>query len=151
VEAPDDGWVWHPKHVEQRTKENKNKIELLHLVGILLILTHRLHNKTGQPTLLPKHYKHFYKRRDKRKIKTKNVMNWHRRLASWRTAHLNRRLDFLWTKDITCLIRVQFKTTKTSKNHIINPLNAELNFICHLLALLEAHHILHVSRIRVNF
>jgi hypothetical protein len=32
----------------------------------------------------------------------------------------------------------------------INPLNAELNPICHLLALLGAHHILHVSRLRVN-
>jgi hypothetical protein len=32
----------------------------------------------------------------------------------------------------------------------INPLNAKLNPICHLLALLGAHHILHVSRIRVN-
>jgi len=32
----------------------------------------------------------------------------------------------------------------------INPLNAELNPICHLLVLLGAHHILHVSRIRVN-
>ena len=32
----------------------------------------------------------------------------------------------------------------------INPLNAELNPICHLLALLGAHHIHHVSRIRVN-
>ena len=31
-----------------------------------------------------------------------------------------------------------------------NPLNGELNPICHLLALLGAHHILHVSRIRVN-
>jgi len=31
----------------------------------------------------------------------------------------------------------------------INPLNAELNPICHFLALLGAHHILHVSRIRV--
>jgi len=30
------------------------------------------------------------------------------------------------------------------------PLNAKLNPICHLLALLGAHHILHVSRIRVN-
>jgi len=30
----------------------------------------------------------------------------------------------------------------------LNPLNAELNPICHLLALLGAHHILHVSRIR---
>jgi hypothetical protein len=33
----------------------------------------------------------------------------------------------------------------------INPLNAELNPFCHLLALLGAHHILHVSRIRVKF
>ena len=33
----------------------------------------------------------------------------------------------------------------------INPLNAELNRICHLLALFRAHHILHVSRIRANF
>ena len=32
----------------------------------------------------------------------------------------------------------------------INPLNAKLNPICHLLALLGAYHILHVSRIRVN-
>ena len=32
----------------------------------------------------------------------------------------------------------------------INPLNAELNPICHPLALLGAHHILHVSRIRVK-
>jgi len=31
-----------------------------------------------------------------------------------------------------------------------NPLNAELNPICHLLALLGAHYILHVSRLRVN-
>ena len=31
-----------------------------------------------------------------------------------------------------------------------NPLNAELNRICHLLALLGAHNILHVSRIRVK-
>ena len=32
-----------------------------------------------------------------------------------------------------------------------NPLNAELNPICHLLALVGAHHILHVSRVRVKF
>jgi hypothetical protein len=31
-----------------------------------------------------------------------------------------------------------------------NPLNAELSPICHLLALLGAHHILHVSGLRVN-
>jgi len=32
----------------------------------------------------------------------------------------------------------------------INPPNAELNPFCHLLSLLRAHHILHISRIRVN-
>ena len=33
---------------------------------------------------------------------------------------------------------------------VLNPLNAELNPICHLLALLGVHHFLHVSRIRVK-
>ena len=32
----------------------------------------------------------------------------------------------------------------------VNPLNAELNPICHLLALLGVYHFLHVSRIRVK-
>ena len=31
-----------------------------------------------------------------------------------------------------------------------NPLNVELNPICHLLALLGAHHILHFSSARIN-
>jgi len=34
--------------------------------------------------------------------------------------------------------------------HAINPSNAELNPICHFLALLRDHPILHVSRIRVK-
>jgi len=33
----------------------------------------------------------------------------------------------------------------------IDPLNAKLNPTCYLLALLGAHHILHVSRVRVKF
>ena len=32
----------------------------------------------------------------------------------------------------------------------VNPLNTQLNPIYHLLALLGAHHILHISRIRVK-
>jgi len=32
----------------------------------------------------------------------------------------------------------------------VNPSNSDLNPICRLLALLGAHHILHVSRIRVK-
>jgi len=34
--------------------------------------------------------------------------------------------------------------------NMFNPLNAELSPICHLLALLGAHRILHVSKLRVN-
>ena len=33
---------------------------------------------------------------------------------------------------------------------VLNPLNAELNPICHLLALVGDHHILHVSGVRVK-
>jgi hypothetical protein len=33
---------------------------------------------------------------------------------------------------------------------IINPLNAELNPICYLLALLGTHHVLHVTRVKVK-
>jgi len=35
-------------------------------------------------------------------------------------------------------------------NLTFNPLNAELHPICHLLALLGAHHIFHVGGLRVN-
>ena len=41
----------------------------------------------------------------------------------------------------------QFSTESFS---YFNPLNAKLNSICHLLALLGVHHILHISRIRVK-
>jgi len=37
------------------------------------------------------------------------------------------------------------------KANSLNPLNAKLNSICYLLALLGAHHIFHLSRIRVNY
>jgi hypothetical protein len=33
---------------------------------------------------------------------------------------------------------------------MINPINAGLNSICHLMALLGAHHILYFSGVRVN-
>ena len=45
----------------------------------------------------------------------------------------------------TCSHRI---TRRMSIN--INPLNAELNPIRHLLALVGARHIVHVSRVRVN-
>jgi len=51
---------------------------------------------------------------------------------------------------LTQLLWPQHTNMKLNINSFINPLNAELNPICHLLALLGAHHILHFSRIRVN-
>jgi len=45
-----------------------------------------------------------------------------------------------------CLVGVWMKLV----TDFIIPLNAELNPICHLLALLGAHHILHVSGLRVK-
>jgi hypothetical protein len=38
----------------------------------------------------------------------------------------------------------------SAPNFLFNPLNPELNPICYLLALLGAHHFLHVSRIRIK-
>ena len=43
--------------------------------------------------------------------------------------------------------RFRLSAKRTS---LFNPLNPELNPICYLLALLGAHHFLHVSRIRVK-
>ena len=42
------------------------------------------------------------------------------------------------------------RTVLNPKDKCFNPLNPELNPICYLLALLGAHHFLHVSRIRVK-
>jgi hypothetical protein len=39
----------------------------------------------------------------------------------------------------------------TMSKRLINPLNAELNLFYHLLALLGAHPILHISRIKVSY
>jgi len=64
---------------------------------------------------------------------------------------------FLRFESSTCRRRETLTEYLTEKGHffviftnLINPLNAELNPTCHLLALLETRHILHVSRTRVK-
>jgi hypothetical protein len=56
--------------------------------------------------------------------------------------------------DIATTLHHELKETFREDYNIIlklvNPLKAELNPICYLLALLGAHHFLHVSRIRIN-
>jgi len=45
---------------------------------------------------------------------------------------------------------VRTVSRKELEVRFFNPINAELNPICNLLALLGAHHILHVRRVRVK-
>jgi hypothetical protein len=55
----------------------------------------------------------------------------------------------LWTSILkNILVSKKGKHGAFFFNFYFNPLNAKLNLICHLLALLEAHPILHVGRIR---
>jgi len=50
---------------------------------------------------------------------------------------------------LVLITAVSLKLNSRPQNmYKFKPLNPELNPICHLLALLEAHHILHVSRVR---
>jgi hypothetical protein len=49
----------------------------------------------------------------------------------------------------TCIISVWVRSV-CQKEALFNPVNAELNPICHLLALLGTHHILYIRRVRVN-
>ena len=53
--------------------------------------------------------------------------------------HLQNNFPVLWNLSLVTTVINKF-----------NPLNPELNPICYLLALLGAHHFLHVSRIRVK-
>ena len=56
---------------------------------------------------------------------------------------------YCWTVHFDICTVHSLKKLTLFKNHI-NPLKVKLNPICHLLALLEARHILHVSGIRVK-
>ena len=66
---------------------------------------------------------------------------------SWISINVTRKLKqgiglkVCWKRVVECLV---------TDGTCINPLKPELNPICYLLALLGAHHFLHVSRIRVK-
>ena len=88
----------------------------------------------------------------------------HSRCASHRTMHMSyRSKTYTWNDVILvkrsmifsrhsyiCVLYMPGKQTTLIYFEVINPLNPELNPICYLLALLRAHHFLHVSRIRVT-
>ena len=63
----------------------------------------------------------------------------------------------IWKKNLQnvnllCWTALPAHKLRIAKGNVVkfSPLNAELNPICYLLALLGAHHFLHVSRIRIK-
>ena len=58
----------------------------------------------------------------------------------------------MWPKTVSHFSSLSFEHNMQMRfeEKVINPLNAELNPIRHLLALEGARHIVHVSRIRVS-
>ena len=63
---------------------------------------------------------------------------------------LGAKIEVIISGDLQAVSVEMFLLDKVLYINIINPLNPELNPICYLLALLGAHHFLHVSRIRVK-
>ena len=59
-------------------------------------------------------------------------------------------MDVYYTKNTKMWITITNKGISENKSDAINPLKTELNPIFHLLALLGAHHILHISIIRIK-
>jgi hypothetical protein len=55
-----------------------------------------------------------------------------------------------WSKTLCFWLEICWWERFNVLYYFFIPLNAKLNPICHLLALLGAHHILHISRIRVD-
>ena len=95
------------------------------------------------------------------RIKSRNVAPWTRRLVA--TIYLSRNLEThslrptaVWISCTTVIVPIthlchhSWTGRPVTKLITFNPLNPELNPICYLLALLGAHHFLHVSRIRVK-
>jgi len=72
---------------------------------------------------------------------------WNGKLVGEQLKEKNNIWKWLGTSSVT----QEKRSLCTSSDYItFNPLNAELNLICHLLTLLGAHTVLHVSRITVN-
>jgi len=60
------------------------------------------------------------------------------------------RTDRVKNEEILHKVKEEINVLHTIRRRKVNPLKPELNPICYLLALLGAHHFLHVSRIRVK-
>jgi len=76
-------------------------------------------------------------------------LRWEQDVRCWATQKFLTSQHPVWNH-MTSTSKRPLPTTDNFKNEGFNPLNVELNPICHFLALLGPHPIFHVSRIRVN-
>jgi hypothetical protein len=86
-------------------------------------------------------------------IKHKNTINFTTAQRLRWLGHIERMPETRMVKAIHCWKPISKRPTgrpKTRWENDVNLLNAELKPICHFLTLLGAHHIFHVSRIRVK-
>jgi hypothetical protein len=60
------------------------------------------------------------------------------------------RLEYYWNIRVSGNVTLCRCCYISGSSEAFNPLNAELNPICHLLALLGAHPVLHIGRITVK-
>jgi hypothetical protein len=78
--------------------------------------------------------------------------SWHNALKYVHGTNISSHIPLCWLLKQYWLCRMAVYLVATVNTlGKINPLNAQLNPICRLLTLLGAHHILHVSRIRVKY
>jgi len=78
------------------------------------------------------------------------LRGWHLFLTTWLMAESHLILLGAEGAYLFLMCGSEFLIKDRDQQHAINPLNPKLNSICYLLALLGAHHFLHVSRIRVK-
>ena len=85
-------------------------------------------------------------------VLTRIFQNMARRIQSYLDANVDHFQHMVWCyiSHTTKVLLFKFRYNIFICFRIINPLNPELNPICYLLALLGAHHFLHVSRIMVK-
>ena len=116
-------------------------------------------DKRGHASLAV-HWTHSFLRTDPTRTTALNLVNsvaWKR---MWVKCWKSKRQQTIYGERASLMtVRVRTvvsRSTKIQYSHyltgffvVVNPLNAELNPICYLLALLD-HHFLHVSRIRVK-
>jgi len=160
--TPDDGCGWHPKHVDWTCRIINRLLCVASLWTIINVSNFFLYHPwllqcrlaqgvTYLTCIREMADSNFYRDTDFSEAFVV-LFGLSRRMWGWSSkiiyGHLNYN-SFSSTEGHPFMPTVLCKCYSWRK--VFNPLNAELNPICHLLALLGAHHIFHVSGLRVKY